>query len=136
VNEPRVTDLVVLDSSAVLALLNDEPGADQVEAHLDRAVIAAANLAEVAGKLTDKGLDAREAREVLSILHDVRPLTAEQALVIGQLRAPTRRLGLSLGDRACLALAMELGALTLTADTAWAKIDASKVDAPEIVLIR
>jgi PIN domain nuclease of toxin-antitoxin system len=131
-----VTDLVVLDSSAVLALINDEPGADQVEAHLDRAVIAAANLAEVAGKLGEKGLDAQEVSEVLAIFHDVRPMTAEQALVIGQLRAPTRHLGLSLGDRACLALALELGAVALTADTAWSMIDASDIKPASVELIR
>jgi PIN domain nuclease of toxin-antitoxin system len=120
----------------VLALINDEPGGDEVKAYLDRAVISAANLAEVAGKLADKGLNLQEITEVLAILHDVRPMTAEQALMAGRLRAVTRDHGLSLGDRACLALAMELQVVALTADKAWSMVDTGGVKPASIRLIR
>jgi PIN domain nuclease of toxin-antitoxin system len=131
-----MTDMIVLDSSAILALLNDEPGADKVEAVLDRAIVGAANLAEVAAKLADKGLARAEVEEVLGIFHDVRPMSREQALAAGMLRAPTRNLGLSLGDRACLALAMELKASAMTCDGAWAGVDAAVIGEARVHMLR
>ncbi len=116
---------VVLDSSALLCLLNGEAGADRVAEALPFAVIGAVNLAEVVTKLRERGLSAEEVEEVLGGLNlDVRPLTAGQATATGHLRQSTRSLGLSLGDRACLALAVELGAPALTADQAWGRVDA------------
>ena len=112
--------MVVLDSSALLCVLNGEAGAERVAQALPSAVIGAANLAEVVTKLRERGLSAEEVEEVLGGLHlDVRSLTPAQAYAIGHLRPATRALGLSLGDRACLALAAELGAPALTADQAW-----------------
>ena len=58
---------------------------------------------------------------------DIRPLTAAQAFAVGHLRPTTRALGLSLGDRACLALAAELGAVAVTTDREWAKSDVGAV---------
>ena len=114
---------VVLDSSALLCLLNGEPGAARVVAILPWAVIGAVNLAEVVTKLRERGLSAEEADEALGGLHlDVRPLTAAQARAAGHLRPVTRTLGLSLGDRACLALAAELGASAVTADRGWSAV--------------
>ena len=110
----------VLDASALLCLLNGEPGAERVAAVLPRAVISAVNLAEVATKLNDLGADADEARALLAPLHlVVVPLDEDMALAVGALRAATRAHGLSLGDRACLALATLRGAMALTADKAW-----------------
>jgi PIN domain nuclease of toxin-antitoxin system len=101
-----------------------EAGAERVVAVLPSAVVGAVNLREVVTKLREKGLSAEEADEVLAGLNlDVRPLTAAQATATGHLRPATRRLGLSLGDRACLALAAELGAAALTTDREWASVD-------------
>lgn len=114
----------VLDASALLCLLNGEPGSERVLEALPTAVIGAANLAEVVSKLRERGLSVEEVEEVLGGLPlDVRPLTAAQAYAIGHLRPTTRNLGLSLGDRACLALAAELGMPALTADQVWAGLD-------------
>jgi len=86
-------------------------------------VIGAANLAEVVSKLRERGLSLDEVREALGGLHlDVRPLSPAQALIIGDLRPATKPLGLSLGDRACLALAIDLQAGMLTTDAALAML--------------
>ena len=115
---------VVLDSSALLCVLNGEAGAERVAAVLPSAVIGAVNLAEVVTKLREKGLTVEEADEALGGLNlDVRPLTAPQATATGHLRPATRALGLSLGDRACLALAAELRRVVLTTDREWARAD-------------
>lgn len=114
----------VLDASALLCLLNGEQGSDRVMQALPTAVIGAANLAEVVSKLRERGLSVEEVEDVLGGLPlDIRPLNAAQAYAIGHLRPATRILGLSLGDRACLALAAELGMPALTADQAWASLD-------------
>ena len=119
---------VVLDSSALLCLLNGEDGAERVAEALPFAVIGAVNLAEVVTKLRERGLSVEEVEEVLGGLNlDVRPFTALQAYATGHLRQATRSQGLSLGDRACLALAVELGAPALTADQAWGKVEAGAI---------
>ncbi len=111
---------VVLDASAVLALLFEEPGAEVVRAQLRTGVIGAANLAEVLAKLSDHGLPAVEAARAITILGlEVAPMTEAQAGRSAELRPLTRAVGLSLGDRACFALAAELGAPVLTADRSW-----------------
>jgi PIN domain nuclease of toxin-antitoxin system len=110
----------VLDASALLCLINGEPGADRVAAVLPRAVVSAVNLAEVATKLSDLGADVETARALLAPLHlVVAPFDEGAAFATGALRAATRDQGLSLGDRACLALAAERGATALTADKVW-----------------
>lgn len=132
-----MTKPVVLDSSAVLAMLNEEPGAEWVAAALTHAVIGAVNLAEVVSKLRDGGLSEAEADEVVGLFQlDIRPLTPAQAIAVGHLRPATRDLGLSLGDRACLALAAELGVTALTADRDWAKLDQGELGAASVELIR
>ncbi|MBB3877397.1 PIN domain nuclease of toxin-antitoxin system [Sphingomonas aquatilis] len=115
---------VVLDASALLCLLNDEPGADRVVDVLTRSITGTASLAEVVSKLRDRGLPLDEVREALGGLHlDVRSLTPAQALIVGDLRPATKALGLSLGDRACLALAIDLQAEMLTTDAPLASAD-------------
>jgi ribonuclease VapC len=116
----------VLDASALLAHLRDEPGADVVaEAIASGAVISTVNLAEVFSRVADRGDDpAKLAAELTQIgLLDgaitVEPFTAADAIDAGRLRPLTRDAGLSLGDRACLALARRLDAPALTADTDW-----------------
>ncbi len=111
---------VVMDASALLAAIQDESGAERVEHHLEAACIGAANLAEVVGTLQDRGMSDSAIDAVLAELDlDVRPLDEPLAVATGKLRRETRSHGLSLGDRACLALAHSLGAKALTSDRAW-----------------
>jgi len=114
----------VFDSSAVLAVLFNEPGAEQAIRWLedDEAVISSVNQAEVLAKLLDTGLSEADVAAIGQQLPlQVLPFSAQQARIAGNLRPVTRALGLSLGDRCCLALAREQpGAQVVTADRAWA----------------
>lgn len=114
----------VLDASALLASIKDEPGAEAVIAVLPRAVISAVNLSEVVAKLCDYGLSEEETREALGVIHlEVAAFDESLAYGAGELHRSTRRKGLSLGDRACLALAKQTGLPVLTTDRAWAGLD-------------
>jgi PIN domain nuclease of toxin-antitoxin system len=96
-----------------------------------RSVMDTTNLAEVVSKLRERGLSLEEVQEALGGLHlDVRPLSPSQAMTIGDLRPATKPLGLSLGDRACLALALDLSAelFTIDADLASADVGVSIID--------
>ncbi len=111
---------VVLDASAVLAVLNGEPGAEAVWDCLPGAHLSAVNAAEVAAKLVDGGLDAEGAGQSLERLGAwVVPFEAADVVPTAFIRAATRTAGLSLGDRACLALALRLSVPALTADRQW-----------------
>ena len=113
----------VLDASALLCLINAEPGAERVASVLSQAVISAVNLAEVATKLNELGADEDEARALLAPLHlAIVPFDEFTAYATGALRAATRGQGLSLGDRACLALGASRRASVLTTDKAWANL--------------
>jgi PIN domain nuclease of toxin-antitoxin system len=115
---------VVLDASALLALLHAEPGADVVEAAVDRAAISTVNWAEVQQRWLARGLDATGLRDGVEALKtEIVPFTAEDADWAAELWTTTRSRGLSLGDRACLALAHRLGRPALTADRAWLDLD-------------
>lgn len=110
----------VLDASAVLALINGEPGADLVAQLLPSSMVSSVNLSEVVAKLADFGMPQRAIRDTLDSLRlDVVPFDAEQAYEAGLLRLATRGAGLSLGDRACLALAGRLELPALTTDASW-----------------
>ena len=129
----------VLDASAVLAFLHGEPGADAVsEALVDVSVVSAANWAEILSKFSDEGEDPDtiagrlEFEGVLFSGLEVLPVTAVDARMIARLRPLARSGGLSLGDRACLALALRLGYGVLTADRQWANLDLGL----EIIMIR
>ena len=114
----------VLDASAVLAVIQEEPGAERIEAHLDTGCISAVYLAEIVGKLQDRGLGDNEIDELIALLDlDTRILDKEGAVFMGKLRQSTKVAGLSLGDRACLALAHSLGATAITMDRAWKGLD-------------
>jgi ribonuclease VapC len=112
---------VVLDASAILALLHAEPGADVVAAALrGPASICSVNLAEVVGKLAGGGIPPEAIGEILRPLwFEVVPFDVNLAYRTGTLYPLTRPRGLSLGDRACLALAIERGLPVLTADAVW-----------------
>ena len=124
----------VLDASALLCLLFDEPGADRVERALPDAVISAANLAEVTAKLVDRGLDGNEALADLRELDlEVVALDRAQAEAAGLLRSATRKARLSLGDWACPALAQQRGAATLTTDPRQAEVAGAIGVAAELI---
>lgn len=118
--------MVILDASAVLALLADEPGAEAVEAALaEVASISAVNLAEVVSILSDRGMPTGEIAMAIAALGlGVEPFGEVDAYEAGALRAATKSLGLSLGDRACLALARGSGGRVLTADRSWSNLPA------------
>lgn len=115
----------VCDASAILALVNGEPGAAMVEEALfSGALVSSVNLCEVAGKLTDVGLSSAETRRVIEGLGlSVHDFDAEQAYGAGFMRSRTAELGLSLGDCACMTLAATLGLPVLTADRSWLEVD-------------
>lgn len=114
----------VLDASAVIAAIQNEPGVDHVRALIDRAAISAVNLAEVIAKLQDQGVEDALIDLVMAELDlAVVPFDAPQAVIAGKLRRATKAQGLSLGDRACLAAAQTTGAIAVTADRAWVEID-------------
>ena len=112
---------IVLDASALLALLNQEQGAQKLTPELLReATSSTVNLAEVQTKLVREGADPDEAWELaLAPIAEVESFSSEQAKIAGTLVKETRSLGLSLGDRACLALAIMLKAPVYTTDRDW-----------------
>lgn len=117
-------DDVVLDSSAVLAFLLNEAGADEILRVIERAVLSAVNLAEIRTKLLDLGEKAQASGDiVLALIRRIEPFTEQDANDAAQLRTATREMGLSLSDRACLALGMQLGAEVYTADRAWSGLE-------------
>ena len=112
--------MIVLDAPALLALIFDEKGAARIEALLPEAVIGSVNLSEVIAKLQDKGIDDATIDATLADLGlTVAPFDAEQAAIAGKLRSATRAFGVSLGDRACLALAKQRGCAAVTGDREW-----------------
>jgi ribonuclease VapC len=113
----------VLDASALLAVLNHEPGFEVASVYLQTAVISSVNLSEVVGRLAAAGMPEPEIREAIQLLAlDIISLDEEQAFRTGLLQPSTREQGLSLGDRACLALAQLLDAPAVTADRAWSAL--------------
>lgn len=119
-----MTDLV-LDTSAVLAAVLGEPGGPEVERliRVQNAALGAVNLSEAVAKLSADGLGEGEIRSLLAALTlTYLDFDSEMAYEAGLLRPATRAYGLSLGDRACLALARKLGVSAVTADRVWERL--------------
>jgi ribonuclease VapC len=114
---------VVLDASALLALTRREPGADKVAAILAESVMSTVLLSEAVGYYARNGSSGADVRVLFDILRIERvPFDEDLAYITGLLLPKTRPVGLSFGDRACLALALRMGAKALTADRAWSRI--------------
>lgn len=124
---------VVLDSSAIIAFLQREPGAEVVAKVITRSIVSTVNAAEIVAKLIQFGLTANEAVDAMKAL-PVRkiPFDLNQALTAGAMWNRGKNLGLSLGDRACLALAEAMKLPALTSDRRWIDFNANI----EIRLIR
>jgi ribonuclease VapC len=115
---------IVLDASAILTVINDEPGAEKLTPDLlARAVGSTVNLAEVQTKLVSRGWTPEQAWEdAISPLREAVSFDEEQARIAGDLVIQTRHLGLSLRDRACLALGIALKVPVYTAEKVWKKL--------------
>jgi PIN domain nuclease of toxin-antitoxin system len=114
---------IVLDASALLAFLQDEPGSDVVEKSLAYSVISAVNWSEVMQKSLASGIDINSMRDELHALGlTVAPFVAEQAERASLLWQHTRENGLSIADRACLATAQYMNVPVLTTDRIWADL--------------
>jgi PIN domain nuclease of toxin-antitoxin system len=125
----------ILDASVLLAITFgeiDQTALDMYRADY-RCIVSAINYSEAAAKLCEKGMSAPVTKTVLERLSlEIIAFDTPQALLAGSLRGSTKKYGLSFGDRACLALAMQQQALVLTADRAWKDLDVGV----DIVLVR
>jgi ribonuclease VapC len=123
--KPSLSDVIyVLDASALMCAMLEEPGADRVAAIIQQSFISAVNLSEVVAKFQERGASDEDINDMLKDLTaPVVAFTADLAVQCGKLRAATRHRGLSLGDRACLAAAKDRGAVAVTTDRSWQEID-------------
>jgi PIN domain nuclease of toxin-antitoxin system len=117
-----VSNRYLLDASAVLALIGEEPGADRVLSLLASSAITAINLAEVVKKLGERGVPLEEVAETVSDLQiplEAGPADLQQAIQLGELAASGRAFGLSMGDSVCLAVATWSGRIAVTTERRW-----------------
>jgi len=125
----------VIDTSAVFIDLQNERGADEARKWLRDAVISSVNLHEIVAKATEKGASPDQARALVEKLRlTVHSHGEEDAIEGGLLRSATKSKGLSLGDRACLALAKKLGLPAVTGDGAW--VDVADELGVKVVMVR
>ena len=114
----------VLDSSVVLAVLLNESGADNALRYFQKGQCCSVNVTEIIARLIDKGRTPDEAAgDFADTGIGVEGFDTDLAVLAGRLRAATKHKGLSLGDRACLALAIREGAIAVTADRDWSALD-------------
>lgn len=114
----------VIDASVLMAAMLREISPTESAGWIKGSCISAVNMSEVVAKFADRGAPTEAIADwIADFSLDVRPFTAELAFQAGNLRPATRAQGLSFGDRACLALAKQLGRPAITADRAWADLD-------------
>jgi ribonuclease VapC len=114
----------VLDASALLALLQEEPGASRIEPLLDGALVSAVNWSEVLQKSMARAVDVAGMAEDLGALGvQIQPFAEKDAEAAARIWVNARRAGLAMGDRACLALAERSGGTAVTTDRAWKRLD-------------
>jgi PIN domain nuclease of toxin-antitoxin system len=126
----------VLDASALLAYLWQEPGHETVAQRIEQStmMMSSVNLSEVLSRAADKGMSPPAMAALQAALpFEIIPFDRAQAQTAASLRPPTKALGLSLGDRACLALAIERQAVALTADRVWQTL---KIEGLSVELLR
>jgi ribonuclease VapC len=115
--------MIVLDASALLALLYQEPGHEVVSAHLSDCCISTVNLTEVVSRFVRDGHTGQQIWQQLRATSiEFIPFSIEQAILASHLLTQTQPYGLSLADRACIALALLRGVPALTADRAWNQV--------------
>jgi ribonuclease VapC len=125
---------VVLDSSALIALIKGETGAEIIEPLLGGVVMSTINISEVAGILIDLGMSMEECKSSIEPYIDlVVPLDMEQSFEMAFLKKLTKHKGLSFGDRACIALGIKMALPIYTADKVWANLE---LEGTKIRLIR
>ncbi len=118
----------VLDASAFLAMIKSEPGWDRVAVALPTAAMSSVNAAEVYSKLSEWNVSREEHARCHAVIKDrIIPFDADLAYRTGALRGATMHKGLSLADRACLALAQRMGVRAITSDKTWAELNV-KID--------
>ena len=116
-------DKVVLDASALLALIQNEKGADVIRPLLKRSVMSTINVAEALTALQRVEIQPKDAIvSIRDVIQGIIPFDAEQAQCAAELQPYVRHKGLSLGDRACLALGQRLQASVYTADKIWGEL--------------
>ncbi|HEB67237.1 MAG TPA: PIN domain-containing protein [Gammaproteobacteria bacterium] len=114
---------VILDASALLAFLHEEPGGEKISPVLEGACISTVNWSEVLQKSLQRDVDINGMQqEFIDVGVIFEPFMPEQAEIAAKLHSQTRNHGLSLADRACLALALDKGWPVMTADRAWAEL--------------
>ena len=124
----------ILDSSALLALFNSEKGWEKIEELLPLSIMSTVNIAEVVAELDKKlAVSSIQSKEmIIAAINKIVPLDFDQSIEVGRLRKETKKFGLSLGDRACIALGFTTGYTIYTADKVWANLPLNC----NIVLIR
>lgn len=126
--------MVVLDSSAVIAVLKQEAGFALIAGQISDGCISAVNVQEIVKKLLDAGVPEAVIREMIGNLGvTIIPHDVEDAFLAASLAPATRRFGKGLGDRSCMALAIRLGAPAITTDRMWAELD---IPGLEVILAR
>ena len=130
----QIKNKVLLDTSALLALLKKEPGHEIVSNIIAISVISSVNLSELITVLSRAGVSENDIDEIITdLVPEIIPFCGDISIKTGKISKLTQGYGLSLGDRACLATAIQLGLPVYTADKIWAELDLPNV---KIKLIR
>jgi ribonuclease VapC len=116
--------MIIIDASALLAFLFRETGHEKAAEYLPDSALSTVNLSEVLARFARDGHDVHQVwQQIAASPIQIVPFSAQTAVLAAALSLLTKPLGLSLADRACLALAVERKAPVLTADQAWLQLD-------------